>query len=353
MSDVLGRRLKTACPIGPDERQWIDWRMHWLTQEFGSERLRKSEVVLPTPQFFPDTYEATPEDVRGLLDRMCFYVGVDPATVEVSVYQHANLVRDGDWQRGADGLYVEADGVFHVAIEERTVNDPLALVATMAHELGHVLLLGHGRLPPDTEDHEPLTDLLTVFLGLGVITANAVIREEYRDVGHWARWSMKRSGYLTMPQYGYALAWFARARGEQHPDWAGALRLDVRTAFAQASAVLDADPGAPAASLSALRAVSFPRTRAIPQDNDEPEDQLDPERQAPRCTYCGADLGQPDEPAGSPMVCAECEDSIVENDKDLDEEREQVSVHNTRAKTWCVCALAFASLVIVLSWLLR
>jgi len=353
MSDVLGRRLMPACPVDHDERQWIDWRMHWLMQEFGHDRLRRAEVVLPTPKFFPDAYDATLEDVRGILDRVCFYLGVDPTTVEVSIYQRANPVRDGEWQRGADGLYVEEDGVFRVAIEERNLNDPLALVATIAHELGHVLLLGHGRLPPDIEDHEPLTDLLTVFFGLGVITANAVIREKYWDAGHWAGWSMKRSGYLTMPQYGYALAWFARARGEQHPDWAGALRLDVRTAFAQASAFLGADPGAPSASLTALRPVPLPRAHALPQQNEEPEEQLDPEQQAPRCTYCGADIGQLEEPADGPMVCAECEDSIVENDKDLDEEREQVRVHNSRARTWCVCALAFATFVILLNWLLR
>ena len=119
-------------------------------------------------------------------------------------------------------------------IEVDNLNDPLALVATMAHELAHVHLLGHGRISAEEDDHEPLTDLLTVFLGLGVFTANSVIREKYRDDGVISSWSIRRRGYLTMPKFGYSLARFASLRGEEEPEWAGHLRPDVRAAFDQA-----------------------------------------------------------------------------------------------------------------------
>jgi hypothetical protein len=42
---------------------------------------------------------------------------------------------------------------------------------------------------------------------------------------------MGRRGYLGMPVYGYALARFARARGEDGQAWSAELRLDVRSAF--------------------------------------------------------------------------------------------------------------------------
>jgi hypothetical protein len=100
--------------------------------------------------------------------------------------------------------------------------------------LAHVHLLGHGRITDEAEDHEPLTDLLTVFLGMGVFTANSVIREKYWHAGQWSGWSMGRRGYLSMPMYGYAFALFARARGEDGSAWARELRLDVRSAFEQA-----------------------------------------------------------------------------------------------------------------------
>src|SRR2546429_487799 len=83
-----------------------------------------------------------------------------------------------------------------------------ALAATAAHELGHVLLLGQGRLSPDAEDHEQLTDLLTVFLGLGVFTANTRVRSASSHEGLTESFSIRRLGYLGQPQTGYALALF-------------------------------------------------------------------------------------------------------------------------------------------------
>ena len=66
--------------------------------------------------------------------------------------------------------------------------DPARAVAVIAHELAHVLLLGNGYLGGHEKDHEELTDLLTVFSGLGIFTANAAFQfkqwsEEMRQAG--------------------------------------------------------------------------------------------------------------------------------------------------------------------------
>ena len=62
---------------------------------------------------------------------------------------------------------------------------------------------------------EPMTDLLTVFLGFGIFNTNCAARltkwQDERQQG----WSMKRLGYLPEEIYGYALARFARDRGER------------------------------------------------------------------------------------------------------------------------------------------
>lgn len=236
MSNWFGS--KPECPVDPNTREWIEERWGWLTEQFGGERLRTARVILPTPEFFPDTWTGTADDARQMLDRVCGYIGIAPETVELSLYQDCNPVYDGGLRQGTAGLYHEEDGRFRIWIEASNLSDPLALVATMAHELGHVHLLGHGRVSPDTEDHEPLTDLLTVFLGLGLFSANSVIRENYWDAGAVSGWSIGRRGYLTMSAFGYALALFARTRGEMEPDWANGLRADVRSAFKQASCFL-------------------------------------------------------------------------------------------------------------------
>jgi len=226
-------RSKPECPVDVDTRQWIDGRWQWLEGQFGLGRLCKAPVVLPRPEFFPDPYRSTDEDARRLLDRVCGYMDIDPATVEFSLYEDRNPVYEGQWRQGTAGLYHPEAGKFRIWIEVTNLADPLAMVATMAHELGHVHLLGHGRVSDEAEDHEPLTDLLTVFFGLGVFTANSVIREQYWHEGNYSGWSMGRRGYLGMPQYGYAFARFARSRGEDGAGWSRELRLDVRSAFQQ------------------------------------------------------------------------------------------------------------------------
>jgi hypothetical protein len=118
-----------------------------------------------------------------------------------------------------------------VAIRGSQLNDPVSLVATVAHELGHVILLGGGLMDPSTPDHEPMTDLLTVFLGLGIFTSNSAGRfTQFQDERHQG-WSMQRLGYLPEHAYGYALAKFALARGESKPAWIKHLSTNVRAYF--------------------------------------------------------------------------------------------------------------------------
>lgn len=238
-------RSKPGCPIDAATRGWVDDRWAWLEGQFGAERVRDATLVLPRPEFFPDPYSGTEACARRILDRVCGYMGVDPSAVEMSLYAEGdptagNPIFGGGLRDGTAGLYHPEGGRYRVWVEAANLDDPLAMVATMAHELGHVHLLGHGRVSGDAEDHEPLTDLLTVFLGLGVFTANSVIRERYWHEGNYSGWSIGRRGYLGMPAYGYAFALFARARGEYGPAWAQELRPDVRSAFWQSGQFLSA-----------------------------------------------------------------------------------------------------------------
>jgi len=238
-------RSKPQCPIDAAKREWLDERWNWLEDEFGIERLRETRVILPRPEFFPDPYAGTEQDVRLMLERVCDYMDLDSSTIELSFYQERRPILEEGWRDGTAGLYHRDGDRFRIWVEWSNLRDPLGLVGTLAHELGHVHLLGHGRISEESEDHEPLTDLLTVFLGLGVFTANSVIHESHWKTGQLSGWSVGRRGYLGMPEYGYAFAKFAQARGEDGSGWSRELRLDVRSAFRQALRFLsqDTSPG--------------------------------------------------------------------------------------------------------------
>jgi hypothetical protein len=102
-----------------------------------------------------------------------------------------------------------------------------------------LILLGDGHIDRSTPDHEPMTDLLTVFLGLGIFSANSAARfNHYDHGGGWHSWSMQRLGYLSQGIYGYALAKFAAERSENKPDWTRYLSTNVRAYFKRSSAWL-------------------------------------------------------------------------------------------------------------------
>jgi hypothetical protein len=275
---------RSGCPVDPATRDWIDRRWAWLEDPFGRDRLLRTRVILPEPEDFPDPFAGSPEDARVMLDRVCGYLGIDPGTVELSVYEDRNPVHGGQWRQGTAGLYHAEAGRFLVGVEASNLDDPLGLVGTLAHELGHVLLLGHGRISDEEEDHEPLTDLLTVFLGFGVFTANSAIREQSWQMGAVAGWSVGRRGYLTMAMFGYALARFARARGEERPAWERHLRPDVRTPFRGAVRFLAADPTpalppAPAAPVVPEGPPPEPTTGDWGVDADGEDGDIDPDRE--------------------------------------------------------------------------
>lgn len=213
------------CPVAPRERHWIETSMAWFRDEFGVDGLRKP-IVLPTNEFFPD-----PHDIRALVTQLCGYADVDPATITIELYGDSaedDLARAAGLttrSRGVAGHYRRVGGRAVIGTDSTLGTTPDRLVATVAHELGHVRLLDEGRIDAGRADHEPLTDLLTVYLGLGIFTANA--RFDYRQDDQ--RRTTSNLGYLTEPMFGYGLACHAWLRGEARPDWLRYVDTNPRT----------------------------------------------------------------------------------------------------------------------------
>lgn len=211
--------FKPRCPLDTAWKTWTERRMLWLADRLGVDRLLDAQVVEPTEEFFPDLYDADRASARKCLDRVCGYMGVDPARVTLEV------VADDDMP-GAAGLY-EQRARSNICVAESQLASPDKLLATLAHELAHEVLLGGKLLTHDVADHEQVTDLLPVFLGVGILGANATITDTSGYEGGWSWWSVSRQGYLSSIQLGYALALFAFMRGEVWPEWAGHLRPDA------------------------------------------------------------------------------------------------------------------------------
>jgi hypothetical protein len=220
--------------------------MRWCSRSFGPERLSAGPAV-PGPDLLPPGFTGTDAEIDVLFRRVCAVMGVDPDTVTVLLFESPaedeitpGRGRDG---RRTVGCYREVDGRAVIELDRRKAAEPAVLAAVIAHELGHVRLLGEGRIEGHEADHEKLTDLVTVFLGMGVFTANAAYRFG-KSVQGWSALPLgdltermltgtalgpsHHLGYLTERQFGYALACYCLLREETDPPWARHLDPGVR-----------------------------------------------------------------------------------------------------------------------------
>lgn len=222
------------CPVNDDDKAWLENSFLWLVEEFGADVLRDAPMILPTEEFFPERFSAERQDLQNLVNRVCAYMGVDPERIELQLFTDKNnLLKKGlptfeSSHSGAAGTYQERRGKYIISLETTQAANPTNLIATIAHELGHVRLLGENRLDADREDHEPLTDLATVFFGMGIFTANsAFVFQQWTDT-YSQGWQAATHGYLSEEMFGYALASFAFLRGEDKPEWTKYLETNVQ-----------------------------------------------------------------------------------------------------------------------------
>jgi hypothetical protein len=155
--------LGPKSPLETAEKVWIESRMRWLAGQLGLDRLQSSQVILPDARFFPDRYTGTADDGRRIFDRVCGYMKLDPNRYELEFLHDVCM---GDFA----GLY-DGPARPRILLRHELLANPEWLVATIAHELSHDILLGGRLISRDENDHEALTDLAPLYFGMGIFLA--------------------------------------------------------------------------------------------------------------------------------------------------------------------------------------
>jgi tetratricopeptide (TPR) repeat protein len=235
MFQLFGKK-DSSCPVSEEKREWLEQCFLWLTGTFGKEKTRERRVLVPDVSDFPIQYTGHASAALDSLRIIALQMELDPEDIRLDVYKEGQssidmggvfggryFLQGADGQKHSNGLYFgkKEDGKYHIGLEEKRLKDPVGLVATLAHELSHIKLLGEGRLEKNNED---LTDLTSVVFGLGIFNANAA----FRTNSDYDSWSWSRSGYLSQMEWSYALALFAHLRGETDPSWAKYLTRNVK-----------------------------------------------------------------------------------------------------------------------------
>lgn len=201
--------------------EWLFDTWSWLLREFGGwERFRETPLVLPTPDFYPEMNLKGHALAEELFKQTQRHAGLEdwPCVLEPQEEPDVNAMMDGmphSYQSdGAAGTFsVQDDDRVVITYSEKNLKEPMSLIATLAHELAHYLLVTAESEPPKGDEaHEPATDVASIFLGFGVSLCNSALvvrsREDYRGSG----WSASRKGYLDEKQLAYALAVFCALR---------------------------------------------------------------------------------------------------------------------------------------------
>ncbi|MGG9964438.1 hypothetical protein [Ferruginibacter sp. SUN106] len=239
-----------TCPVAEDNRIWLENAFLLLLDFFGKENTRQRKILIPHHSCFPIRYNGDEQTAVETLKIIALQMEVPFEQIQLDFYnENAKEVSTGSPfgqgiylkaekdDSGAAGLYWGKgdDGKYNISLVRSKLKQPENMVATLAHEIAHIKLLGENRI--DKND-EKLTDLTTVFFGLGIFNANAAF-QTYRGVDYRG-W--RKMGYLTQMEWGYALSLLAHVRKEKTPEWINHLTINIKGDFIQGQNFIENNP---------------------------------------------------------------------------------------------------------------
>ena len=236
---IINKTQLPGCPVTEHNRLWLEDAFLVLLDFFGKEKIQQRRILVPLHADFPIKYNGTEQPVYETMKIVATQMEVPFESIILSYYN--DRIRElstgspldakiypesmkGD--QTSAGLYwgQTEDGHYEIGLNRELLSQPENLVATLAHEIAHIKLLGENRIQTN---NEPLTDLTTMIFGLGIFNANAAF-QTFKD---YSSYGWKSQGYLSQIQWGYALGLFAHVRGEHSPDWIRHLTPNVRSDF--------------------------------------------------------------------------------------------------------------------------
>ena len=249
MFGLFSKDDRNMCPIDPEMRLWMENSFLWLATQFGHDNIGTKQMLYPTFEHFPFTYDGSLEVLSKTSELVARQMEIDPDEINLEVFDEdikelskgghhsfwTEVDPDSEVSLAAGVFFDKSDnGKYDIFIEQQNMTDPEDMVATIAHEFSHIKLLGERRL--DVND-ESLTDLTTVVFGLGIFNANAAYKEWKSNEG----FGYNSMGYLKQKEWGYALALYAYFRGEQESGWTKYLTPNLQSDFKRSMEFINAN----------------------------------------------------------------------------------------------------------------
>lgn len=227
--------------VTPEDKDWIEEAFLWFEGEYTRDFLKTMTFVEPTKEFFPIDFKGTEQNAEDLTKMICEYMYIKDVQIDLHYFSDKPLeLTEGivttqsetgikEESKNTLGTYSEKGyKKYSVGIELELLKNPTNLIATIAHELSHLVLLGEGRLH---ENDEELTDLNCIALGFGIFTCNSIFTfDQWQGASHQG-WQAQRRGYIPEEVATYALALLTRYQNKDDNSWADYLNPSPKKMF--------------------------------------------------------------------------------------------------------------------------
>lgn len=214
---------KKKLPITETDQAWVNQELNWLRTEFGEEHFQSIRTITPTKNFYNRTFMGDEEDAEFILSQTMKLMSIEDVEIELEFFSDSPVEmtdgslltspadENGRWN-SASGTYLLDDNKVIIGIERSQLKDTVSLIATIAHELAHQILIGEDRVD---ENDEFLTDLTAIFYGFGIFLGNSRFNFSAFSNGFETGWQSRNQGYLPEQIIAYATAWLSYERQEK------------------------------------------------------------------------------------------------------------------------------------------
>lgn len=241
-------KKKKKLPITIEDRIWIDEDLNWLRNEIGEENFMKIRTIIPTNAFYDRIFDGTEKDADFILARTMELMNIRDLEISLDFFSDDIFYTEdgsilttpadinGNWVSSA-GTYEKNEKGTVISIETQQLKDPMALVATISHELSHQILLGEGRI---LDNDEYLTDLTAISYGFGIFIGNSRFNFSQFSTNDGFGWRSSNQGYLPEQIIAYAMAFLSKERKE-NIAFANFLKPSLKKYFRQSFEFLSAE----------------------------------------------------------------------------------------------------------------
>ena len=210
----------------PGRRVWLLAALSELLRGAPWQHFVAAPIVLPRPAYFPERWSPDVRGVRRLIRRLLRFADLG-LTPHVELFEGRPPQVDSLGMRlgvsasskGAPGVFFGTrGGVAHFGADAGMLGDPASVTATLAYEVARAFRDHHDLQDPDAGTEEQLAELTAVYLGFGVLTANAAANAATRPRTRDRPWTTLRPGGLTPQELCFLLAAQVHVRGPARAD---------------------------------------------------------------------------------------------------------------------------------------